>query len=319
MYTPRENFLHFLRGEDYEWTPTNQDQLMFRPAAIPEHVVRGSVMQQTAYPGPFGGKDLFGVEWVYEPQVRGCIETAPLFDDISDWREALVFPDVDSYGWAECAEANKEYLATDKLKTTTLYTGYYERFISFVGFENAAIAMIDDEAEDDINEIFTRLTDLYISLIVRYKKWFGVELVELHDDWGTQISTMFSPATHREKILPHLRRLTAAAREAGVLVQMHSCGCIGTLIPAMLESGVVTWLGQAVNDKRALVEQYGDRFRFGVSIWPDDKMSDDEALAYAESIISKYEGRDVWFSLAKALSPAQKKAIAALLHGRPQP
>ncbi|MBR4953113.1 MAG: methyltransferase, partial [Oscillospiraceae bacterium] len=132
--TPRENFISFFKGADYEWVPSNMDQLQFRPAFIPDNVARGFVAQQHNYTGPFGGKDMFGVEWIYQEEQHGSMEAGHLFDDIEDWREHVVFPNLNAMDWEKCAEENKEYLSTDKLIYTTVYSSFFERLISFVGF-----------------------------------------------------------------------------------------------------------------------------------------------------------------------------------------
>ena len=108
MLTPRENYIRFLKNEACEWTPTNADQLQFRPTLILDHVARGMVAQQNPYTGSYGGKDLFGIDWVFEPSVGGSMEVAPLFDDIEEWEDHVVFPDVDAMDWEGCAKENAE-------------------------------------------------------------------------------------------------------------------------------------------------------------------------------------------------------------------
>ena len=165
MMTARENFIRFLKNEAYEWTPTNVDQLQFRPTLIKDHVARGMVAQQVPYTGEYGGKDLFGIDWVFEPSVGGSMEVAPLFDEIEDWEDHVVFPDVDSLDWEGCAKENAEYLKTDKIIFSTIYTGYFERLISFVGFENSAMALIDEDQQEEVHKIFEKLTEVYIKII----------------------------------------------------------------------------------------------------------------------------------------------------------
>lgn len=308
--TSRENFIRFLKNETYEWTPTNVDQLQFRPTLILDHVARGMVAQQTPYTGEYGGKDLFGIDWVFEPSVGGSMEVAPLFDDIEDWEDHVVFPDVDAMDWEGCAKENAEYLKTDKIIFSTIYTGYFERLISFVGFENSAMALIDEDQQEEVHKIFEKLTEVYIKLIQRLHRHFNVEIVEIHDDWGTQRGTMFSTATLKEMILPYMKRLVDAAHAEGVFVELHSCGKIDSFIPEVISAGFDTWRGQsAVIDKKTLVENYGDRFKFGVEIRPAAPLSDEAAMELADDILSAYHNRRVWVVLARTLAPAQRDAI----------
>ena len=101
--SPRENFIRFLRGEEYEWLPSNFDQKRFLPELIPGNASRGMVMQQKPFPPEkYGGVDYFGVDWVFEPQNGGSMERHPLLDDLDDledWESKVTFPDLDSYDW----------------------------------------------------------------------------------------------------------------------------------------------------------------------------------------------------------------------------
>ena len=309
MLTPRDNYIKYLKGEPCEWTPTTVDQLTFRPAPIPDHVARGMVAQQTPYTGAYGGLDLFGCEWEFEEAVGGSIETGILFDDIEDWKKHVVFPDLDKLDWEGCAAANKEYLTTDKLIQTTIYTGFFERLISFVGFEAAAMALVDEDQQECVAEIFDKLADLYIDMIRRFKKYFNVELVEIHDDWGTQRSPMFSAATHEEMIAPYIRKVVQAAHECGVFIEIHSCGFIEKLIPSLIATGADAWRGQLLNDKHMLVNTYGDQFKFGVEIRPSEPVDDATAMELAKNAYSEWAGKNVWFAIGRPFTPAQKEMM----------
>ena len=310
MLTPRENFIHFFKGEPCEWTPSSGDILTFRPAPIPDHVARGMVAQQVPYTGAYGGLDLFGCEWEFEEAVGGSIETGILFDDIEDWKNHVVFPNLDELDWEGCAAANKEYLATDKIIQTTIYTGFFERLISFVGFENAAMALVDEDQQECVAELFDKLADLYIDMIQRCKKYFHVELVELHDDWGTQRSPMFSVATHEEMIAPYIKKVVEGAHNCGVFVEMHSCGFIEKLIPSLIATGIDTWRGQPLNDKHMLVDTYGDRFRFGVEIRPSEPVDDATAMELTRKACEEWAGKNVWIAVSKPFTPVQKDMMA---------
>lgn len=310
MITPRENFIRFFNNEEVEWAPSNRDMLRFDPDIIPDNVARGMVSESRKYTAEeYGGSDMFGVPWVYVPAERGSIEPPgyTMLDDINDWKEVVKFPDPDFFDWEGCAGRNQEYLKTDKLISSTIYTGFFERLISFLGFEEAAIAMIDDESEDAVMELFDRLSDLYIDLIGRMHKYFGTEHIYLHDDWGSQKSTFFSVDRHKELIVPYVTKVVSAAHAMGVYVEMHSCGCIGTLIPNLISTGMDSWRGQPkVNDKEALVRQYGKEFKFGVEVLdPGHSVTDEEARETALDYAKTYEGERVWFMITRGFTPAQ--------------
>ena len=316
--TPRDNFINFLSGKDYEWTPNIMDLCQFRPAFIPDNVARAFVAQQEPWTAPFGGKDLLGVEWIFQSEAGGSMEAGTLFEDIEDWKDHVVFPDLDAMDWEGCAKENAEYLNTDKLITSVIYTGFFERLISFVGFENAAMALIDDEQQEYVHELFQSLSDFYIDLIRRMRKHFGVEFVEIHDDWGTQISTMFSADTHSEMILPYIQRITSAAREMGVYIEQHSCGKIDDLVPNIIASGVATWKGQPIVDNAGLVERFGESFHFGITLLLDDPMEDEQIKEALEKVLSSYKGKRIWLAVfGMALQPSQHELIAEYIHNYP--
>ena len=130
-------------------------------------------------------------------------------------------------------------------------------------------------------------------------------------------STFFSVDTHRELIVPCIRRIVEAAHEMGMFVEMHSCGCIGTLVPNMIEAGLDSWRGQpVVNDKPALVREYGDRFKFGVEIVApsDHTPSDEEAMAIAREFIDEYKGANIWIALTRGFTDKQMQDMFDLIY-----
>lgn len=317
MMTPRENFTHFLKREPFEWTPTSEDLLQFRPEEICENIARGMVVQQNPCSCEFGGKDLFGLDWVFEKLVGGSIETGHPFDDIEDWQDYITLPDLDKIDWEGCAKRNAEYLNTDKMIFTTIFTGFFERLISFVGFENAAMALVDEDQQEVVADLFDKLADLYIDMIARLKKYFSVGIVEIHDDWGTQKSTMFSVSTHEDYLVPVFRKVVDAAHKMGVFVELHSCGMVETLMPGIISSGVDTWRGQDINDKKKLVDTYGDRFNYAVNFRPETVMTDEELKREFEAVLDTYQGKHVWFAfMGKALNPAQRAMLADIVRAK---
>lgn len=319
VMTPRENLLNFFHGKEYEWIPSNLDTRSFQPLLNVENKARGFVDQQDPLPPEqFGGTDWFGVEWIYDPNCRGSIEKKCLLDDpddLLDWETKIVFPDISKLDWEGCARDNSEYLDTDLLLTTTIFTGYFERLISFVGFENAAMALIEDDLKEAVHGLFDRLTEFYIEIARRFHDYFGVQYLTLHDDWGTQRSLMFSEEVHKEMLMPYIRRVTDAVHELGMIYEQHSCGLIGELIPNLIDSGADTWRGQPVNDKEELVRLYGDRFRFIVdaSIPPHISCTDEEALACLANNLERYKDKEVYYFLLPSSSPELKEKYHELL------
>ena len=97
---------------------------------------------------------------------------------------------------------------------------------------------------------------------------------------GTQISTFFSPSTYEELFVPQYKKITKAAHDMGMYICLHSCGCIKTLMPLIIEAGFDAWEGRdSANDKAAIMEEYGkDLAQCTLYIIPAD-MSDEDAVA----------------------------------------
>ena len=123
---------------------------------------------------------MFGIEWVYVPAAMGSMEREDvphLFEDVNDWKDAVVFPDVDSWDWEASAERSKEWLEAHSNKSIAawIFTGFFERLISFMGFENVAVALLDEDQEDAIKELMMAIADTLCNVVEHYVKYFGVD------------------------------------------------------------------------------------------------------------------------------------------------
>jgi len=304
--TPRENYLAFFHGEGYEWAPMAGDVLTFRPEELHDNVARGFVNQQEPFPAEkFGGKGWFDVEWEYETSVRGSISKGRILNDISEWREKLVWPDLDAIDWDNIAKKNADYLNTDKIIQTTVFTGFFERLISLLDFSDAAMALIDPDCEEDVKALFDKLADLYIDYMQRMNKYFNVEFFELHDDWGNQRAAMMSLDTHTEMILPYIKRVVDACHELGVVFFMHSCGNVTSLFPNFIKAGIDTWSGQEMGIKWPLVQQYGKEFIFGITVQPPKGATDDEVRNYVKQLFDQYKDYKVHFRAFPTVMPKE--------------
>jgi hypothetical protein len=112
----------------------------------------------------------------------------------------------------------------------------------------------------------------------------------MHDDWGGQKNTFFSPDLCEEMIVPHMRKVTDYIRSRGKTAELHSCGNIGVQVPNMIKAGWQSWFPQPMNDTHAIYEKYCDKILVGVNsgIGDPEKMSDDELRAAAHAFIDKF-------------------------------
>ena len=293
---PRDNYTALYRKDDMPlWIPLGSDRRTFAPRLDADNIVRGMVADSTPLTPEelVGGKDKHGIEWVYVPLVGGSMVKpgSPTLEDANDWEKIVPFPDVDSWDWEGSTAANRPILdADDRLTYAWVQTGFFERLVSLMDFQGAAMAVIDEDQKDAVKALFDRLADMYISMIEHYKKAYNPQIFCLHDDWGSQRAPFFSLATVMEMVVPALSRVVQAVHDNDMYFDMHSCGKNEMLVPAYIEVGADSWNGQPMNDKAMLYEMYGDKIILGIE--PDIKFTpettDAEAVDAAKRFVAKY-------------------------------
>jgi uroporphyrinogen-III decarboxylase len=184
------------------------------------------------------------------------------------------------------------FLNTDAFIQTTFFTGYFERLITFMDFEGAALALIDDEQKDDVKELFDKLTETYIKIVDKFAEYFpSVGGIYFHDDWGSQRAPFFSPEVCMEMIVPFMRKLTDHIHSKGMYADLHCCGNVERQVPTMIAAGWDVWCGMTeINDTHMLYEKYGDKMIIGVM--PDAfnpaTTSEEEQKASAAKYIEQF-------------------------------
>lgn len=293
--TQREAYRSVMNNKKPVWVITGYETQRFYPSVNPEAVARAMVCEAKPFDNltQAGGKDMFGVDWVFMPTVGGSMEAEceRLMDDVNDWKEKITFPDVDSWDWEGSAELNKDFIDPDKFIQPWLYTGWFERMISFMGFEEAAVALLDEDQEDAIKEMLMAISDTYNDIIDHYVKYFDhIDGFFIHDDWGSQMAPFFSPETAAELIVPAMKRVTDHLHELGLSAELHSCGNHGKQqIENIIAAGWDCWMPQKMNDYEALWQEYGDRILLPAPIPQNLKtMTEEEQIAAADEFVAKH-------------------------------
>ena len=291
--TPRENVALCVKREKPYWFPSSADFLNIESRTNIDHVARAEVMDM----GPpykeeeKGGKDLFGITWVFVPTAGGSMVQPgnPALLDANDWPDIIKFPDIDALDWDECRRLNSCMNETTRSFYVTFQNGIFERLISFMDFEGAALALIDDEQQDAVHALFSKLVDMYKSLIDHYLEILNLDGVLFHDDWGSQRAPFFSLDVCMEMVAPYLKQIVDYCHEKGLWFQQHSCGKNELLVPAMIYAGVDMWQPQAMNDVEMLRNKYGDKIMFSITppSVPRDA-SDEDVDAAAKAFVDKY-------------------------------
>jgi len=233
-----ENLRRYMMGEDYEWVPdVCADLIDVTPECIPDVVACGFG----------GGLDAFGVKWIPDTNAEDLpsfVEPGfTVLHDITKWREELRFPDVDSWDWAACGKKYREFYADDdRMLRGIILSGFFERLISLMGFQNAALSLIMEPEE--VAALFDALADVNCKIIDHYVDDFGCGQVMLHDDWSAQRAPFFSLDTAMDLLVAPMKKVIDHAHERGIIFTHHSCGNAVDLIPAMIAEGADAWQGQ---------------------------------------------------------------------------
>ncbi len=288
-----ENMSLLYRQKRPCWMPSPMDTVNIDPLCIPDNIARGMVAgaEHIDNATEAGGPDMYGIEWEYSTQVGGSMVRpgTEIMDDVNDWKELITLPDVDSWDWAGSAEANRELLESGEWITMTLYSGaWFERLVSFMGFEGAAMALIDEDQEDALQELFTATTDVICRVIDRIAEYFPqVNCIRVHDDWGGQAQPFFSQDTGMDVIVPHMKRTVDHIHSKGMIADLHSCGHNETRVECFIAAGWDSWTPQPMNDMEKLFREYGDRIIFGIRL--EDRPEDDEAaVKLADDIADRF-------------------------------
>jgi hypothetical protein len=292
---------------------------LFNPKLIPDNIARAMIIE--ADPLPFeecGGKDMFGVEWEYMPEVRGSMVRpgAPMLDDANEWYDKLVWPDIDSWDWENSRKANEGYWDPSKQYAVNFLTGWFERLISFMDFAGAIMALVDEDQNKAVHDLFDKLTDFYIRIFDRFTAYFPqVGTFAIHDDWGGQKETFFSPEVVREMIVPYMKRVTDYLHSKGKLCELHSCGNIIKQVPNMIAASWDSWIPQHMNDTHKIYELYGDKLI--VAVIPEQldlktTSADEQRIAarrFAEKFCNKDAPCTVSHYAGSTLTPAFREEL----------
>lgn len=296
--TSKENVIAAFEGHPY-WQPTTADFTFFSPPIIPDTFARGLRVDahtsvEDAEATPKGGPDMFGIQWEYIEQVGGSMVRPgnPLMTDANQWREKLVFPDIDSWDWEGLAAKYKDpLLAKEEFVYIEFCNGaWFERLISFMEFEGAAMALIDEEQAEAVHEIFHRTTDVYCRLVDKFCDYLPgcFEAFDVHDDWGSQMAPFFSEDVCREFIIPEMRRLTDHIHARGKYAIFHSCGHIESRVHCIIEAGWDCWWPQLMNDAAAIYEKYGDQLLVAVTYPMPKDLTEEQQRQEARDYVARF-------------------------------
>jgi hypothetical protein len=294
------------RREPY-WQIFGVNMKMMTPAVNPDNLARAFVFEAQKFEPVTNGTvpDMFGIEWEYVPAVGGSMVRPgkPFAEDAGELLEKLVWPDPDKWDWEGSAKANNgTFLKDENYNVIGFLNGWFERLISMLDFDSAIMALFDEDQKEAVHKFFDRLSDLYINIMGHMIEAYpGVDGFSIHDDWGSQKETFFSPALCAEMIVPYMRRVTDFLHSKGKSAELHSCGSNFKQVPNMIAAGWDSWFPQTMVDTQKVYELYGDKLLVGVDakISKENK-TDDELRAEARRFVDTYmkPGKPCFFHYA---------------------
>ena len=252
--TRRENIIATVRHQAATWTPNVYTDI--------DLVLQSTVNER--YEGKAVGKDEFGVSYTYVPEAGAPIVTpgSILLDDITQWEDAIHFPQVELYDWEEGARRDTAGWDRDnKFSAVMLYNGPFERMHAIIGFEEALMALL---TEPDAAFGFMHAFAEYRAKLIRHiAKHYKPDAIMLFDDYGTGNAMMMSPDVWRSIIKPHLQKLIDATHECGMYYIAHSCGYIKPIIADFVNMGAdIIHPMQYANNVKELKDAYQGRITF---------------------------------------------------------
>ncbi|MGI6215980.1 MAG: uroporphyrinogen decarboxylase family protein [Coriobacteriales bacterium] len=251
MMNAKENYIALLNHENTDYVPF----------LLTDGIILGG-QHEFFENGPLeGGFDGFGCNWIPTASAGGQPALDPsiiLLDDVCDWEDVVKFPDLDAFDWQKMIDTQMgDNNPDEKVVEYHTWNSVFLRFSHLLGFEGALVAMFEEpEASADL---MMAIADYKIRLLEHVVKYVQPDSVVHYDDVATGKVLFMSPELYRQQIKPAHKKINDAARELGMIPQIHCCGYCTDIIPDFIDEGAVAWqAAQPSNDICSIIEKYGD-------------------------------------------------------------
>jgi len=247
--------------------------------------------------------DVWGCLWeVAEDGVCGESVDSPLR---KEWSALASFqPPWDVLDQADLSQVNGDCARSQKFMIPMWAGGanLFERMQHLRGTEQLLMDLAYLEPEvyrlrDMVHEFFMRQFALWMKT--------DIDAIHLHDDWGTQLSLLISPALWRDFFKPIYREYCDLAHRHGKKVLMHSDGFIMEIIPDLIEIGV-----DAINAQIFCmgIEMLAERFRGKICFWGEIDRQ------YLLTRGTEEEVREAVRHVARVFMPEKRTGIVGQCH-----
>ncbi len=171
--------------------------------------------------------------------------------------------------------------------------GIFEIVQDLVGYECLAIMSFDDP--ELFLDLFTKVGDMLLDIWA----WFLEEYSDVYcvcrfgDDLGYRDSTLLSPDTIKENVLPQYKKIVDKVHSYNKPFLLHSCGCIFAVMEDLIQDVKIDAKHSnedQISDFGVWVDKYGDRIGNFGGIDTDNlvRMDDDELKDKVISTLEKY-------------------------------
>lgn len=200
-------------------------------------------------PAPAEGEniavDCWGVRFLHEEGQPGGMPLEDILacDDITEWKEQLKVPDVDSWdlNWAGAIAQKEAAHADDKIALSFLPCGIFEEAHHILGFEEALVDFLVEP--DDMHELVDALFEHKMKCVKRQMEGWKPDGFLIHDDWGSKDDLLLPPDVWREYFKEGYRKIFQYIHDNGSFVMLHSDSNNERIAADMEEIGVDIWQG----------------------------------------------------------------------------
>ncbi len=149
-----------------------------------------------------------------------------------------------------------QYDNGSKFLFPTGYFGVYERGYALIGWEQFMMEIAI--RPNLIHELLEKVTEYKVQLAKERVKKIPSIIHHHGDDFGSQLTGLFSKKMFKEMIVPYLKRIFDVYTSAGCHICLHSCGYIMDYLPELIEIGVdMIEPVQTCNDLKTLKREFG--------------------------------------------------------------
>ena len=154
--------------------------------------------------------------------------------NLDDWRN-YAMPDPNKPGRLKEIEAALKVANEHRMAVFGIVRGPFTAAWLLLGLDKFCMKLYQDP--DLVDQVVAACTDFYIQGGLNMIK-AGVHAIAFADDYGSINGPFMSPNHFAKHILPHLSRMVAAFKKAGVPVMMHSDGNIKLLLDQIITTGI---------------------------------------------------------------------------------